>query len=90
MELSQFREEVLANLRNTHAQMVERLRDEVDQLSTDQLPVAMAVIQDKVAHLEGERASPAVQVNVQINGETKTKAEVIAKLFGNARKPGPQ
>jgi len=85
----QYRDEVLSDLRAIHGMMARRLRDEVDKLSTSQLPVSLAIVQDKIAALTGERPAPTVQVNVQINGETKSKEEVIKGLFGNAVQPKP-
>jgi TusA-related sulfurtransferase len=84
LSVEQYRDEVLADLRTTHGMMARRLRDEVDKLSTSQLPVSLAVIQDKISALTGERPAPTTQINVQINGVERSKAEIIQGLFGNA------
>lgn len=90
LSVEQYRDEVLADLRATHGMMARRLRDEVDRLSTSQLPVSLAVIQDKIAAMTGDRPAPRVMVNVQINGVQRSKEEVIAGLFGNAQAPTPR
>ena len=78
---------VMTGMYSAIGQATERLATEVDKLSVSQLPVTIGILSDKVQNWEGTASKgPTTQINVQINGESKSKEQVISGLFGNATK----
>ena len=78
---------VLKDLHDAQGKMAKRLSDEMGDLSVGQLPVSIGIVTDKILILEGagQHQAPTTQINVQINGESKSKDQVIAGLFGNVK-----
>jgi len=85
MPVEELKAEVLKRVRSAWLKLAVKLDNEVDQLSISQATVPWAIMTQRIAELEGSnQVRPTTQVLVQINGDSKSKEQVIQGLFGNA------
>lgn len=81
----EFQEQLRAEIELVQSKLLQRIESQVDKMSGSQAAVGYGILDDKKHNMAAIQA-PHTQINVQINGEEKTKEQVIAGLFGNARK----
>jgi len=90
VHIEELRAEVRLNLQETQLKLAKKVNAECESLSISQAFVPLGIVSEKLNLVESTQTQqPTTQINVLINGESKTKQQVIEGLFGNAKAPGP-
>ena len=84
MEPEQFTRAILEGMKATQAKLLALLFEKADQIPPGQLPLAVGILTDKVATMEGRPQSITASAVVHVDNREIARGEIASVLMGRA------